>query len=720
MAEMDRRDFLCGTVLTAAGASGPRRAVAARSPHRPTSNVLKGFIVSDAHFGWDHEQQPAPDEQREMVRRIMERFGDLDVFIDTGDAHHSGADDEARGLWTDIIAGGCGTLPFYYVAGNHEIVPLYGLDPEWRCNLLGSLSCRPYYSFDIKGIHFVSLPEMKRAVYVTRETMEWFKLDLEVHKDQTTIILSHNNILGTTTPFGEYGYRGLVNSKPIEALLNRYPNVIAWMNGHNHTYEVMEKDNRLNVSNGRIGGFIPPEKWGKVGQGHLGGIYFEVTASALNVRCYSATKEKFLDELGDTHLQASVAVTTTLNPKSAPRYCHGVGGMRDGQRMPIYHHHAVGARPGELFMTGTDEASFNDDPEFAFYMKREHPHLGPHHLLMGSSVQLNAGWGEMWVKNTVYEWLDPGLRLLKRKSAEDVARLTIPLNHHGKGTSYRCAPGRKYRAVLDLESKTGGQELSLAFWMHDQNHQRRATVAGPKWTLTKGRKQYEAEVEIPDLKDFECIYNNPTSDRMVHLMVMTEFRKMGTDVTMHAFELSLAKADGTTVDPSLMVDGRRVGRRGELKSGEVIRLDMPAPRKHRTLIEPRVKGNQRVTWLVRHTAPDWQVRNAAVADRGDHLQIGPMRNTFSKRREVVIVPMTPIDEPFVHRVRNADAIDVYPLGRGNDRLKIEVQKASGQCEVEIVNAPKPRDVKGAKSIKYQDGRLLLRAMAGDVVEIDFG
>jgi len=48
-----------------------------------------------------------------------------------------------------------------------------------------------------------------------------------------------------------------------------------------------------------------------------------------------------------------------------------------------------------------------------------------------------------------------------------------------------------------------------------------------------------------------------------------DFRKMGTDVTMHAFELSLAKADGTTVDPSLMVDSRLLLRAA---AGDVIEI----------------------------------------------------------------------------------------------------------------------------------------------------
>jgi len=56
--------------------------------------------------------QPSPEESRRAIQHIMARFPDLDVFVDTEDAHHSNVEDAARGDWTDIIPGGCGTAPF--------------------------------------------------------------------------------------------------------------------------------------------------------------------------------------------------------------------------------------------------------------------------------------------------------------------------------------------------------------------------------------------------------------------------------------------------------------------------------------------------------------------------------------------------------------------------------------------------------------------------------
>jgi len=717
---MRRRDFLIDAAAAATAMVVPAGLARAREPgQEPGAGALKGFIVSDAHFGWRHEQQPAPEQQREMMGRIIRRFPDLDLFIDTGDAHHSGADDQARGLWTDIIAGGCAGLPFYYVAGNHEIVPTCGLDPEWRCNRLGSVSCRPYYSFDFKGIHLVSLPELERAVLINREAMEWLALDLEVHKDRTVLILSHNNILGTTCPLGAYGYRGLANSPQMLALLDRYPNVIGWLNGHNHTYEVLERDNRLYVSNGRIGGFIPPALWGRVGQGHLGGIYFEVTPTGLTVRSYSATGEAFLDELGETHLSARLETRTTLDTQAPPTYCYGAGGSRDRQRIPVIHHHATGRRPAELFIAGADDASFNDDPDFALYQLRIHDTLGPHAQLMGASVQMHPKWHEMWVENTVYEWLDPGVRFLARQSPNDVTRMTVPLQDHGRATYYRCPPGRRYRATLDIETPQGGQRLRLQFMVHDRNLRKLATVHGPVWTLNKGRHKQEAEALLPDLAELDCIYNNASSNNVIHLMVLAEFSNLSAAVTLHRFGLALADAEGPTRDPAMVVDGKRFEHQGELTPDRVIRLTIPAPAGNRTVYEPRAKGNRRLTWLVRHRGPDWQVRNAPVADQGDHLHVGPLRNNFSNRREIVIAPLTPAGQAYVHRLRDLDEARVYPLNRGNRKLRVEIVKAAGPCEVELVARAKARNVTGADTWKQQGNRLVLQAQPGSVLELDF-
>jgi len=125
---MKRRDVLLGLLLAAAvliAASGQRLTA---QEGGATGGVLKGFVIADAHFGWDNPQQPSPDEQRQMLRRILKRFPDLDVLMDVGDAYHS-ADpscDEGRRQWTDVVVSGCGPIPFFYITGSHELAR------DWR------------------------------------------------------------------------------------------------------------------------------------------------------------------------------------------------------------------------------------------------------------------------------------------------------------------------------------------------------------------------------------------------------------------------------------------------------------------------------------------------------------------------------------------------------------------------------------------------------------
>lgn len=105
--------------------------------------------------------QPAPASIAESIDRILARFPDLDLFVDAGDATHSNLPDEARGLWTEHLQGRCGGVSLFYTTGNHEMT-VWGkeYDTEHHMDRMGNCPCRPYYSYDIKGVHFVSLPPL--------------------------------------------------------------------------------------------------------------------------------------------------------------------------------------------------------------------------------------------------------------------------------------------------------------------------------------------------------------------------------------------------------------------------------------------------------------------------------------------------------------------------------------------------------------------------------
>ena len=702
---MNRRTFLAGSIASGAGVllRGKRAAASAA-----TGDVLKGFIVSDAHFGWENRQQPTPEIQREMMVRIAERFPDLDVFIDTGDAHHNGRDRrEARGLWTDIIAGGAPAVPFYYVPGNHEICGGDNEDPELRCNRLGSLSCRPYYSFDIKGIHFVSIPEMVRAVYLTKESLEWLELDLAVNADKSIILLSHNNVIGTTGPYHP-GYRGIVNSEALLGILGKYPKILAWMHGHNHNFAVVEKHGMLFVSNGRIGGFDPSrhESDGPYG---LGGIYFEVGPDGILVRSYSAERGRFLDEDDVADVRGALRRQTTFDEAAPAAYSFGFGGARDGQRLPVYHHHAGAKGNAAVFLGGVAGAGFNDDPYFALHAVRENAE-GGQPMLMGSGVSNPE-------KN--YTWLNPGIRITAHDKQEDAVDLHIPRPPYGEYAYYRCPPGRRYCAEMDLDAGSGGQHIDLQFAVNGLDGTCMARIPGPAYLLDPGVQTRTIEFEVPVLERVASIYTDPKSDNVVHLMMEVRFIKLGAPVDVRRVTLRFADTDGDTQEAGLVIDGASVGHQGTLGPGAHAQCEAPVPGAARSVIEAKGSGNRRVSWLVRVSGVDWQVRNAPVADKGDYLEVGPMRNTWQAHPEIVLVPMRKTPQPFVHRLRGVRRARVYPLNRGNNALRIVFSDSDTTAEAIVICPKPPESVSGAKAWDFSKGQMTVYAEAGADVQMRF-
>lgn len=714
--QISRRDFIRRTGMAGiavAAASGAERPSAESA--EPGSAALKGFIVSDAHFGWQNEAQPKPETIREMMGRILRKFPGLDVFIDTGDAHHNGVQDDARGEWTDIILSGCGPLPFYYVAGNHEIMGWgAGEDVEMRCNRLGSVSCRPYYSFDIKGIHFISLPELMMVCYISTEALEWMALDLALNRDKTTIVLSHNSIAGTTEPHDDLGYRRLANSAEVFEFLNQYPNIAAWMHGHNHTWEVARKQDKFYVSNGRIGGFDPPYP-GYFGRGHLGGIYFEVARDRLTVRGFSASRNCFFDELDHyAHLTQSIALTTSLDPAAPACVSYGHGGMRDGQRLPVINHHAGTGMTQELFVAGAAGPVFNENPGFGVYSQRtlreEHTRMLPAYAIEPADRKARGG-------DPVWTWTAAGIRL-HAHGRKNFTRVSLPRPPEGRHGYYRCAPGRSYRLRLELECDTPGVRAQIACAAHDAAGKLLLNLDSPERVLDAGAQSLGAVFDIPALADSISIYSCPETDDSLQVNFNIVFRNLGGGALLRRAEASLAGASGNTIAPAIMIDGHRYAAEGELRAGQHVRHALLPRAGARFAVEAEAGGNRRLTWLLRQRDIAWQVRNAPVSDLGGALDIGPLRNTFSPRREVIIAPMTATQAPFVHRLRHINRARIHPFQAATGVLSIEALELLGDGEIDVVMMRVPKAVQGADEYSFANGLLFIRVGSARTIHIE--
>ena len=693
---INRRNFI---QVAACGATLPW--VAQSFPPGAKGEVFKGFIVSDSHFGWTKEDQPAPDDQIAAMNNIMERFPDLDLMIDTGDAHHGGLRGEkgaaARALWTDIIAGITGSIPFMYVPGNHEIMGWREGDPEWRCNRLGSLCCRPYYSFDYKGVHFVSVPELMMAVYVNKETIEWLKLDLALNRDKTVVLLSHNNISGTTGP-DEEGYRGLVNSSELKEIIRANPNIIAWMHGHNHNFQMMKMESRLFVSNGRIGGFDPSK-----GRHGIGGIYFEISASGMTVQSYSAELNRMLTDADGPEVETSVVRPTTYRVSGGFNYSYGSGGARNLERIPVVNHYAGQANKDHLFIAGAADKMISEDPEMTRYQCRT---SNNHMQLFGFIVR---------DPKKLWRWDNPGITLLERDDGQDI-RVTLPHYGAGRTSYYRCPPGQKYKVTIDLEAADQGPTLELQFLWHDRNGQFITQWNLPKVMLEKGRKIEVFETFAPN-PEIDSIYDNSSADQTLNFISQAIFREMSADVKIHSFKLEMAETtSGQTQNAVVKIDGTPFATSGKLFPEAPVSFDVPPFRDGRQGVELGAEGNKRLSWLIRRENLDWQVRNAPVADHEQYLEIGTLRNGWTD--DVCIASLFHCSEMFVSRLSGINGAKIYPLNRGNDRLKVEVLDTfRGDAVVEVTSKKRPKRVDGAPEWTFENGIIRIPACSGAIIEI---
>ena len=708
---MIRREFIKQTTVMSAGTVMLPNLLMGNELNSNDKGVLKGFIVSDAHFGWEATggakgMQPSPEEQQQAMDNIMNRFPDLDMFIDTGDAHHNDHHNnanpyKARKDWVDIIQGGCGQLPFYYVLGNHELRSNEDADPEMRCNIMGSATCRPYYSFDMHGIHFISFPELIRAIYITEEEWDWLELDLSLNRDKTVVMLSHNNIIGTTSG-NSPGYRGIMDSDKMLQIFKKYPNVISWMHGHNHNYEIVNHQNMLFVSNGRIGGFDPSN--GKHG---IGGIYFEISANGLVVKCYSAEKDSFLDEL-DSSLSQELKTKTSLSSESAFAYSYGVGGAVNGERIPAFHHHLGENSKTDLFLTGCNHAVINDDPAMTKYTERKAYHGLDKILLAGKVNHGNAG----------YDYLNPGIRL--KANDNWWTTVTMPSDNYDKYSYFRCPVGKKYKVSVDLEIKVKGtQKLWLRLHVYDIEGRKLRVVQSEEIALGKGRQELERIIEIPEINNFETIYNNPESNNLVNVAAEASFTGMDTDVDVFTIKMMQENENQNTVDAGVIIDEKKYQFKGLLEKGKIEKIPVGGILKNRSVNEIIAGGNKRVTYLIRHSDLKWQVRNATATFIDDYIEIDKIRNHISDKMEIIIAPLQKSNEPYLQRIRKAEQVQFKPFNSSSQSLDIKVGKIYSEAELEVFSHIEPKKIKGIKNWKYEKNILLIKLVKASNIQIMF-
>lgn len=242
---------------------------------------LQFFVVSDFHIGWSGENQPTVDTQRKLMQKLRGFAPRLDFIVDTGDIYHAKQNPIQRAVsvntWRSIVT--LAGVPVLYVPGNHELFDHTMQDNERYCTRVASLPNCADWLFSYNGINLACIAQVDAPNYVSPDTWSWLAHTLHADdpgRQKPTILLAHNALEGTTATPQLRDYRVLVNSQPILQAIDQWPNIIAWMHGHNHGFDMVLRNRKAFISNGRMGGFIPSSEYGPVGQGSLGGILVTV------------------------------------------------------------------------------------------------------------------------------------------------------------------------------------------------------------------------------------------------------------------------------------------------------------------------------------------------------------------------------------------------------------------------------------------------------------
>ncbi len=458
----------------------------------------------------------------------------------------------------------------------------------------------------------------------------------------------------------------------------------------------------LFVSNGRIGGFDP--SYGKYG---IGGSYFEVSAKGLTVKCYSAGRKEFLDTLNSS-LTQTLPRETSFNPNRGYAYSYGVGGAVNGERIPAYHHHVGEDAQSELFLTGCDHTIINDDPRMTQYTERK---LGRKLEKILISARVDNG-------NAGYEYLDPGIRL--KANENGTATVTMPSDNNGKFTYYRCPPGKQYKvSVLMNVGRKKGQKVCLRLHVHDIQGRRLCTRQSEEIDLKKGRQNLERLIEVPEIDDIETIYDNPASDNLVNVSIEVRFTEMRRDIDIFSITLEQQNTSQNTIDAGVIVEGTPHRIDGMLDKGKTARIPIACPQNAKSVNEIVAAGNRRLTYLIRHSGLQWQVRNATAKYGEQCIEIQEMRNTLSDKMEIIITPFGKYSNPYLHRIRKAEQIKFHPFNAKDKTLTVKIGKAHPGAEMEFVSNLRPKSVDGIDNWGYANNLVTLNLDRPGTVKLKF-
>ena len=237
---VDRRGFLkcmawagTGVLWTMSGGILRSQSLSQSAGSGATAGGDLSFVqISDSHIGFNKDaNKDVAGTLREAVAKINALPQAPAFMLHTGDLTHLAEAEEFDSV--EQILKECKAGEVFYVPGEHDILNDNGKQYLERFGRKTKGS--GWRSFDIKGVHFVALNNVKDIKegglgVLGREQLEWLEADLRGHSESTPIVVFAHVPLWAVYP--KWGW-GTEDSAQALGFLRRFGSVTV-LNGHIH------------------------------------------------------------------------------------------------------------------------------------------------------------------------------------------------------------------------------------------------------------------------------------------------------------------------------------------------------------------------------------------------------------------------------------------------------------------------------------------------------
>ncbi|MCX8066074.1 MAG: hypothetical protein N3G21_13045 [Candidatus Hydrogenedentes bacterium] len=578
--QISRRTFLTRSLILAPASNLLNNALFSKGREKYLPDKFSGLIASEIRFG----SKLSSEIIRKNLLRLLRRFPDIDILMITGNNY---PDNEAKILPGELL----GTIPENTFA-------------------------KPYYSLTIKGIHLVLLPRMVDATYISEEALQWLELDLKVHRNLTTIIVSHDSLKDSTESYEDRDFHSVANSEQALSLFRENPQVVAWCHGHSNTWELVKIWDRTFKSGGNFGKNFPKSQ--PIEQ-KLQAIYFEFFNDRFSFRGWSCDNEKFLDEIcGDEpNLKCKYEILTSFNPDEPPSVSYGAGMSVDGEKISTYRCYVGSHSKASLYFMGIDDSFFNEKKVITEYgWNSSNNNIIP---IIGGTTLATKEKEQRWA---------PNREILSIPFSEHVGTIS-PKREVAKYSLYPTASGNKYLACLKALAYSAGAVTTITWRIHKADGTILLEERDDEIPLHEGYNEVVSKFKVPVL---DTASTNRDASSGVHLFLSIDcsFSNTGEGVRIELLQIELDNSERYTKNPAIEVDGKLYGMNGILRGKETTSMDIEIPRdKDYFVVTTKVEGSELLTYLVEEKGIQYQARNSSSYQKEAKTYFSTSKIAFS-------------------------------------------------------------------------------------------